>query len=234
MRISALGGMTMKKREGFTLAELVLAVFIFSFIATSMATIFSTTNRQMFQNYRRNMLKTNVLLSMRRIQNNISMANRVDLPLPGQRDTRLAFAVNVDQATGCYPINAAVPAGVTSWHYFCLSGNSLYYHTGTIATGAAVPCGNAAPSVWCLNNPIGGGCYNVPSCAGGTLLVQHLDTTQFNGALFSRHTGDGVFEMDTVRVVLRSFWSASAQGFGSSQRDVDSTLDTVVRFTRAY
>ena len=90
----------MKNRAGFTLAELILSVFIFSFIAASLATIVSTTNRHMFQNYRRNVLKTNVLLSMRRVQNNLSVATRIDLPLAGARNTSLAFAVNVDQTTG--------------------------------------------------------------------------------------------------------------------------------------
>jgi len=66
----------MKEREGFTLAELVLSVFIFSFIAASLATIVSTTNRHMFQNYRKNIIKTNILISLRSIQNNLSVATR--------------------------------------------------------------------------------------------------------------------------------------------------------------
>ncbi|MEK7720803.1 MAG: prepilin-type N-terminal cleavage/methylation domain-containing protein, partial [Elusimicrobiota bacterium] len=164
----------MKNRAGFTLAELILSVFIFSFIAASLATIVSTTNRHMFQNYRRNVLKTNVLLSMRRVQNNLSVATRIDLPLAGARNTSLAFAVNVDQTTGCYPISAADPA---SWHYFCLAKDKLYYHTGPITgSGSATACGKPTPSIWCANNPISGSCYAVPSCGGtgGTLLMVHV------------------------------------------------------------
>jgi len=216
----------MKYRKGFTLAELVLSIFIFSFIATSMATIFSTANRHMFQNYRRNIIKTNVLLSMRSIQSRLSVATRVDLPLPNTAGQFLAFAINVDQGLppsyqGCYPITTAAPA---SWHYYCISGTSLYYHTGAIGNSGN-PCGGPAPAVW---NPGTG--YNVPSCAAGTLLMESVVPTLPGGNLFSRRPSDGINAADAVRVALRSVWSASGRGFGANQRDVDSSLDSVVRF----
>jgi len=218
----------MKEREGFTLAELVLSVFIFSFIAASLATIVSTTNRHMFQNYRKNIIKTNILISMRSIQNNLSVLSRVDSPAMGTRGTVLAFAKNVDQSSNCYPIIAGVQA---SWHYYCLAGTSLYYHTGNIGTGGAIPCGNPSPSTW---NPGTG--YAIPGCASGTLLMEHasaLAPALPGGALFSRASFDGISSVDTVRVLLHSNWSATGRGFGASQRDVDSSLDSVVRFNRS-
>ena len=39
----------------------------------------------------------------------------------------------------------------------------------------------------------------------------------------------GITERDQVWVSIRSFWSASARGFGKSQRDVDFTLTSVFR-----
>lgn len=218
----------MKERKGFTLAELVLSVFIFSFIAASLATIVSTTNHHMFQNYRRNIIKTNILLSTRSIQNNLSVATRVDAPAMGGRGTVLAFAKNVDQNSGCYPIKAGVQA---SWHYYCLAGTSLYYHTGTINTGGTIPCGNTSPSIW---NPGTG--YAIPGCASGALLMEHssaLAPALPGGALFSRASLDGINSVDTVRVLLHSNWSAAGRGFGGSQRDIDSSLDTVVKFNRS-
>lgn len=221
----------MKNRHGFTLAELVLSVFIFSFIATSLATIVATTNRHMFQNYRQNLIKTNVLLSMKSVQNKLSMATRVDSPTRSgaitDSGTILAFAQNVDQTTGCYPVNAAAPA---SWHYFCLSGPRLYYYTGNIAYNAATACGKAAPAIW---NPGTG--YAVPGCGGGggTMLMENVVPTLPTGALFSRRASDGVNEVDTVRVLLRSQWFAAPSGLGSTQRDVDTRLDSVVRFNRS-
>lgn len=230
----------MKIREGFTLAELVLSVFIFSFMAASLATIVSTTNRHMFQNYRTNIIKTNVLISMKSIQNNLSVATRVDLPTRNgsatDSGTVLAFATNVDQNTGCYPVYAAAPP--PAWHYFCLAGSSLYYHTGPV-NGGVTACGNPAPTIWCGNSPIAGNCY--PACGpnnGGTLLMESVLPSLPGGALFSRRATDGVNEVDTVRVWLRSQWIAAAPvtagaNFRASQRDVDTTLDTVVRFNRS-
>lgn len=223
----------MENRQGFTLAELVLSVFIFSFIAASLATIVATTNRHMFQNYRQNILKTNVLISMKSIQNKLSVATRVDLPAAGARDTRLAFATNVDQNTGCYPIYAAAPA--PAWHYFCLAGSRLYYYTGPISGGVNA-CGSPAPTIWCGNNPVANGCYTVPGCGGGggTMLMENVVASLPAAALFSRHATDGVNEADTVRVLLRSQWLAAPSGLGSTQRDVDTRLDSVIRFNRSF
>ena len=227
----------MKKREGFTLAELGLSVFIFSFMAASLATIVSTTNRHMFQNYRTNIIKTNVLISMKSIQNRLSVATRVDLPAVGTGDFRLAFATNVDQNTGCYPVYAA--AGQPAWHYYCLAGSRLYYYTGPI-NGGVNACGTPAPTIWCANNPVAAGCYGVAACGGGsgTLLMESVLPTLPGGVLFSRRAADGVNEVDTVRALLRSQWRAAAPvtagaDFRASQRDVDTTLDTVIRFNRS-
>lgn len=214
----------MKKRQGFTLAELVLAVMIFGFMATSLATIYSTSNRHMFQNYRGNIIKTNVGIAMKAVSNRLSVATRIDAPAFGASGNILAFAQNVDQLTGCYPI----APGAASWHYFCVapdaatpSINSLYYHTGTIAAGTG--CSSPAPTTW-------GGPYPAFCGFGGggtvTMLMQAANTTN---PFFSRSAADGIAQRDIVRVRLRSFWSASGRGFGKSQRDVDFTLDSAVQ-----
>lgn len=225
----------MKKRVGFTLVELVLAVFIFSYIAASMATIYSTTNRHMFQNYRRNVIKSNVMISMRAIHNNLTVATRLDLPVQGNRGNVLAFATNVDQLTSCYPLIATDRFGApvrAAWHYFCLTGaNELYYHTANLPAGAA--CTTAAPSFW-------NGVYPVPVCGaniGGqtvTLLMRHVSPSPLlGGLLFSRNNADGAVGVGAVRVLLRSFWQASSANLGRSQRDVDFSLDSVVTMNRA-
>lgn len=222
----------MKQRRAFTLVELIIAVFIFSYIAASLATIYSTTNRHMFQNYRRNVIKTDVLISMRSIQAGLTQATRLDLPVQGGQNNVLAFATNVDQASSCYPINNAQPA---AWHYYCRGNDplipgsfNLYYHTAQLPGGT--PCGSTNPSVW-------NGVYPVPACGaniGGqtvTLMMRHVNPA--SGFMFSRRPADGIDAVGSVRVTLRSFWSAAGRGFGSSQRDVDFTLDSVVTITRA-
>ena len=135
----------MIKRPGFTLAELIIAVLIFGYMSASMATIYSTANRHMFQNYRNNMIKSNVSLAMRDIRRNLSQATRIDSPTYGAGGTNLKFAVNVDQLTGCYPVNQDAPV---TWHYFCTAPDpsmagvtDLYHYTGTVLTDATCAAG---------------------------------------------------------------------------------------------
>lgn len=233
----------MKKRPGFTLAELLLAVMIFGFMATSLATIYSTSNRHMFQNYRANIVKTNVGVAMKAVQNQLSIATKLDVPAYNASGNILAFATNVDQLTGCYPIYDAPPTNgidTPAWHYFCIAPdmtdptiNSLYYHTGTIPGGAG--CGAASPSIW--NGPYPAFC----GPGGGGTVTMLVQGAVPNPVFFSRRPAEtvmvngapvvvrGVTERDQVWVSIRSFWSASARGFGKSQRDVDFTLTSVFR-----
>lgn len=238
----------MKQRRAFTLVELILAVFIFSYMSASLATIYATTNRHMFQNYRKNVIKTGVLVSMRAIQNNLSLATRIDAPLDNNWGNVLAFATNVDQLSGCYPVNQDsvngnsalnIPANPPAWHYFCVANDpmipgtrSLYYHTANLPPGT--PCGSPGASVW-------NGVYPVPSCGaslGGqrvTLLMQHVSPSPaMSGFLFSRRSADtGTNALGAVRVNLRSFWDSAGRGFGSAARNVDFSLDTVITVNRA-
>ena len=234
----------MKKRSGFTLAELVIAVLIFGFMSASLATIYSTANRHMFQNYRSNMLKSNVSMAMIDIRHNLQQATRVDIPAVGAGGNFLAFAVNVDQLTGCYPVNKA--ATVTpAWHYFCTAPDAvdptiinLYHHTATIS-GNASWCGSSPSNFWA-----GADGYLVPVCGAAipgqtvTLLMQHSAaplSPPYSASMFSRRASapDNVYERDAVLVTLRSFWVASLRGFGTQQRqrDVDFTLTSLVSIT---
>lgn len=228
----------MKKRGGFTLAEMLLAVMIFGFMATSLATIYSTTNRHMFQNYRANIIKSNVGIAMRAIHNNLSMATRIDAPAFNTADNVLSFTANADQLTGCYPVAAGVEV---RWHHFCIapdptySGlNSLFYHTGTMAGGAGCP--PSAPMAFPSPYPPAGSCGS----SGGTITLL-MQATAPNPFFFSRRASEakimngtpvtvtGVTERDQVLIMLRSFWSASNRGFGRAQRDIDFSLESNVR-----
>lgn len=229
----------MKLRPAFTLVELIIAILLFSYMAASLSTVYSTANRHMFQNYRRNAVKSDVALAMRAIQNNLAAATRIDLPARNAQSNVLAFAVNVDQLTACYPVNPAVPA---SWHYFCLAADpliptsmNLYYHRANLPAGT--PCGRANPSIW-------GVAYPVPACGqnlGGqtvTQLMRHVVAgghvrvpPPANGMMFSRRTAEGADFTGAVRVTLRSYWTAADRGFATSQRDIDFVLDSVVNAT---
>jgi len=233
----------MTHRKGFTMAELILAIFIFGFMSMSLATIYATANRHMFQNYRRNVIKTNADYAMKVLQNTLSTATRIDFPAYGQAGNFLRFASNVDQGSvvngpGCYRIDTNSAA---AWHQFCVAPdpvdgtiNNLYYHTGTIPGGGA-GCMAAAPATW-----NGTGASGYPAFCGfgggGTvlLLMQYVvpplpPRSQFT---FSRAAADGVSEVPSIRVSLRSLWLAGNRGFGNSQRDIDFSLDSLISVNR--
>jgi prepilin-type N-terminal cleavage/methylation domain-containing protein len=225
----------MEKRRAFTLVELMVAIFIFSFMAASMATIYSTAHRHMLQNYRGNAVKSTMILGLRAIQNNLAAATRVDVPALGAQGNVLDFATNVDRLTGCYPVSlAAVAVSPPAWHHFCLGNDTaapgtqaLFYHSANLPA-SGIPCGQAGSPVW-------NGVYPVPpgSCGlnmgGQTVIKLSQYVVPLPGQqIFSRRSAERINDSATVRVRLRSFWDASARSLGASQRDVDFSLDTVI------
>lgn len=216
----------MKKRFGFTLIELVVGILISGFIAVSLATIYSTANRHIFQNYRGNTVKSDVSLGMRAIRNVMAQATRIDQPVINNSGTRLLVASNVDQLTGCYPIGP----GPATWHLFCTLTNGsniqLYYHTGNYPNVCACP--GPVPPPCAQGNPA---VSTICGSSGGTLLTQFLNTT----SVFSRSWALDDIPMNdslSVRVKLRAIWSAQGRGYGSVQRDVDYALDSAFSVSR--
>ncbi len=220
----------MKTRGAFTLIEVMVAVLIFSYMIASLATIYSTSQRHFFQNYRSDVIKTGVVVAMKALQNTLPTATRIDWPARNARDTVLKFASNVDQLTGCYPINPALPS---TWYLFCLGNDastpgyqSLYYYNGNVGgSSAATACGKAAPAIFNPNLY-----YAVPNCGGtpgATKLMQYAVPSA--GYIFSRIPADGAAAPGAVRVSLRSFWQATAHSFGRAQHDVDFSMNTLLQ-----
>lgn len=227
--------MPFKFRKGFTLAELVVATLIFGFMVTSLATIYSTANKHMFQNYRMNAFKSDASIAMKTITTRLQAANRIDSPAPNASGASLAFAVNVDQM-GCYPVNAQ-EASATAWHYFCYSaqvtpecpsGSCLYHHTGAIAGGGGCPGGAA----W-------GASYPVPTCGcAGCGTVTRLVEYVYPGVppvLFSRPAASS----DLVKIRLRVRWdpdanfAAGLRDFRTTGKSIDTSVETTVKVNRS-
>ncbi|OGS29928.1 MAG: hypothetical protein A2218_12260 [Elusimicrobia bacterium RIFOXYA2_FULL_53_38] len=225
-------------RKGFTLVELVIATLIFGFMVMSLATLHSTASKHMLQSYRQNTVKSNASVAMKTITARLAEANRIDAPTPGNSGNTLRFAVNVDQTSGCYPINTSLPA---SWHEFCHVpgvttrcplGNCLYYHTGPIAGG-----GN------CPNGPFWNPVYppSVPCCGcspGYGTVVQLASYVQplAGGALFYRTPQLG---NTLIKIRLRILWDPAAiaavpggRNFTKTAKIIDKTLNTTVRINR--
>ncbi|MBU2573393.1 MAG: type II secretion system GspH family protein [Elusimicrobia bacterium] len=237
--------MKLRSRKGFTLAELLIAVLIFGFMITSLATIYATANKHMFQQYRTNTVKSGASVAMKTIVNNLMAANRIDAPAPNASGNILAFAVNVDQNSGCYPISTLATAPFTpTCHYFCLSGGFLYHHTTPIT---AVPPGCPSP-VTCstcftqISTP-GYPAFCGPG-GGGTVtklgaVTQVLGIVDPNASgLFSRRTVDGIYEADQVKVMLRVNWDPADMAtpgvdLRTSGRKIDATLTSTVKINRS-
>ncbi len=214
--------MSMKEREGFTLIELLIVTIIFGMMTMSLAAIYSTANKHMFQGYRQNAIKSGASLAIKTISSRLTEATRIDSPSAGGSN-ELAFASNVDQLTGCYPVN---PDEDVVWHKFCYipgitaqcpQGNCLYYHTGTIQVigGGKCPGGQ----VW------GGGSV-YPACGSGTVMrLASFVQPPAGGFLFSR---DSTMGNTLVNVRLRVLWdpAASGQSKFSTARAIDTTLTT--------
>ncbi len=232
--------MPFKFRKGFTLAELVIATLIFGFMIISLALIYSSANNHLFHNYRMNTFKSNASIAMKTITSKLQEANRIDAPGFDASGAILAFAVNVDQLSGCYPVNPAEPV---RWHYFCHSsavtsecpsGSCLYYHTDTIV----VPSGNncpSGPSVWTTTD------YPVLACGGAYGTVTLLSSDIFPKTapeLFSRRSIDGIAGSALVNISLRVRWdpvtnNTTGRDFRTTDKLIDTTLNTTVRVNRA-
>jgi len=215
---------------GFTLIEMMISILIFGFMMMSMAAVYSTANKHMFQNYRQNRFKTQLTVAMKLIKNRFITATRIDTPsLTSSSGNILAFASNIDSNTGCYPIdNTQTPA----WHYFCVTScpasylypagtPCLYYHTAPVNGGGTCPAGPA----WVPGNNYPISCGAV-SRAGETVAVIADNIRNLNANyLFYR----SMTERNSVRVNMRVFWTPPA-GAGydlkRAARPVESTLDT--------
>lgn len=192
-----------RNKKGFTLTELLISILIFSFMAMTLSTVYATANRFFFQSFREDLWKNRLTLTMKFIKNKLVTASDIETPSLGSETNILAFYSNYLKmppgtvaypGTGCAPTNAVA----SMWHYFCLSGDSLYYHTGTIASPSVCPTIATTP------NWIG---TIICGQAGGniTLLSQNIYVPAARTSLFGR-VG---LPRNTVRVSVMLWWKTT-------------------------
>lgn len=221
-----------KNKSGFTLVELVIAIMIFSFMMISLVTIYATSNRHMFQSYRENVVKSNLNVAMKTIQNALSKATRIDEPSSGSSSNNLKFATNVDSITDCRPLVTGVSV---EWHYFCLNvtNKRLYYYKNTIS--GTVSC----PSLTTLWSPSYTGECTSTDPNNPNLLLEYAvtdDSVMGEAYLFSRKQTSTEpkekTEPDQVRIVLRVDWQPPKYDdidLTKAARPVQVTFDTTVK-----
>lgn len=214
-------------RNGFTLIELLVSLIIFAFMLTTLSTVYITANNYFYQRYRENLWKNRLTLATKFVKNKLVTATEIQEPAVGSNSNNLFFFSNftrlpppVSSAVGCAPD----PTNTSSWHYFCLSGNSLYYYTGNFNGGN------------CANN----GLVSVPSnppcgSSGGTLVSTNLVAPTiglYSTTIFGRQN----LPNNIVRVTLRLFWQANyhpGEGdYSRVSRDVDTTNEFFVAINR--
>jgi prepilin-type N-terminal cleavage/methylation domain-containing protein len=221
-------------KKGFTLIELMVATIISLLMVLSLTAIFSTASKYFFKSYRQNNMKNGDALAMKAITARLQEANRLDLPPFNLSGNTLAFAINVDAVTGCYPVNQAEK---TLWYYYCYSapvtnncpdGNCLFQHTGQFTGTGGGGCPPAA-TVQFWNFPSGQytvGLYPVTACGPGgggtvTLLTSFLAPAP---VLFSRTASDVVAD-SLVKIRLPVHWDPK----NASSAPLDYALATTVR-----
>lgn len=122
-------------RSGFTLAELLIAIFISSMVFLTLATTTSTAQAHLRTSYAKNKRSSDLLIASKLLRNKFLTATRIDSPLPYENSAVLAFASNIDPS-GCSPIRADL---AVEWHFFCILNSSLYHHTAPIPAGTGCP-----------------------------------------------------------------------------------------------
>ncbi len=215
------------KRYAFTLVELLVAVVIFSFMAMTLSTVSATANRFLFRQYREDLLKNRLTLSMKYIKNKLSQATEIETPSFASGANSITFYTNLvkdpsNPTNVCRPINQ--PA---LWHHFCVDGNRiLHYHTGTLTI-------NVCPSVSNLSIPS-------ISCgsSGGTIvmLTGNIYLPQGRTNYFGRENN---LPRNLVRTSLRICWSRSPapvcndnEALSPSPERVEHALETYIAINK--
>jgi hypothetical protein len=251
--------MKTRNRKAFTLVELLVSTLIFAFMVMSMTTIYTTANNHLFQTGRQNVVKSNSSVAVKAISQMLSMANRIDAPAAGASGNILAFAINVDQLSGCYPINRVESA---SWFYICYApavtpecplGRCLFAHVGLIPGGQGCPAPGPVTSagiwqpLWPLNEtPPRSPAYPPVACGVGsgemvTMLSSFVEASA-GSPIFARRSAPGE-SADLVDVSLRVLWDPENQPTAghtfrtasnklAAVRKIDHTLKTTIRVNR--
>ncbi|MFH2204499.1 MAG: prepilin-type N-terminal cleavage/methylation domain-containing protein [Elusimicrobiota bacterium] len=208
------------RRRGFTLIELMIAIFIFAMVIAGLSVIYSTAYRQGYRILRETRLRNMGLVAMRWIDKDLHAATRLDTPVLGGRNDVLSgfknYAPTYEPAPNAWTQVAA--SENVSWFYYCVSDEvpgrctaggqheprCLWRYSGT---------GTAAPSI---------GACGVDS--GGMLLASKVEKDEMNN-VFSRATGDDVQERNQVRVNFKMIIPALNIQSPMIQHKVDSTFN---------
>lgn len=193
----------MKRRGrngGFTLVEILVAVFIFSMVMAGLSAIYSTAYRQGYRTLRDMHLKTGGARALREIQAELQTATLIEQPANGAAGSILSgFKNYMATYNPSDPYIRISQSEAVEWFYFCVSGPfsgrcedgvpTVYHKPMCLwrysGTGTTVPI------------PAPANCGDAP----GVIVASGLTSDELgNGSFFSRSSADGVDERNQVRV----------------------------------
>jgi len=136
---------TARKSRGFTLAELLFAVALFSIMMLTLAAIQAAAFRDRSRLARDNMIGNGATLIRSTVENSLVSATLLASPSEGAASQDLVAWTNVDPADG----SAIVPSLPREFTRICLepSGARLYGYRGRYPMPASPPCGADAPGM---------------------------------------------------------------------------------------
>ncbi len=207
-------------KKGYSLVEVLVALVIFSFMALALSGVFATANRFFSHQYREDVLKTRFIVAMKYIQNRMMTANEILSPPPGGvSNYYITFLTNVSLNPAnsnqiCRPVST-LPS---MWHYICLNGNTLFYHSGNFTI-------NDCPNYSFI--PVSA---QPTTCGPGGINAVFL-SDNINSVVFSRQN----LPSNIVRVNMTLF--SKAKGDESSYagivgRDISHTFETYIAVNR--
>lgn len=202
-------------KKGYTLVEIIVALAIFAFMSLALSGVFATANRFFYHQYREDILKTRFITAMKYIQNKMMTSNEIITPAAGNVSSNITFITNaVRNPSNPSQICNPYPAISTSWHHFCitpcvspLSGNCLYYHSGTVAISNC-PSYSATPAISVTCGSGSSAVFLTDSISSLTFSRQSLpnNIVRVNIALYSQAKGDQTADSGIVgRDIAQTF-----------------------------
>lgn len=160
----------MINKKGFTLMELLVAVFISGMVTVALAAVWKAASLQTSQSQRQTVLKNNVTIFLREMHKNIAEADTIFFP--SSSDNNKTFLVGGRRV---------YKSDMSNWASFCVSEDNPNYSCATNeTTGLPEVPGNTKFFEYCLNGSKI--MYKESSPGGNTGLISALNAAECTGS----------------------------------------------------
>ncbi|OIO09560.1 MAG: hypothetical protein AUJ52_06240 [Elusimicrobia bacterium CG1_02_63_36] len=196
-----MAGSVMKKSDGFTIVELIIASLLFSMVIAALSAIYATAFGQSGRTFRESRTKLMATMSMRALMRETAQATRIDLPAQDSYGRELSGCSNAKSDS-----TRITTAQQSTRFHFCVRNSNL-------GSGLCDGDPDAAPCLFYYTRSVSGNCpasdVTVSNCGNTTgtmgtpqLLASGLEelSTMPSDGYFSRRDGDFAQEDNAVRI----------------------------------